>query len=59
MSFGQIVIVIGYWTIWVTPLTLVLGIIYAIKKPENEATPYLIMAIVSAYLIILPLFFRS
>lgn len=57
MSFEQIMIAIGYWTIWITPLTLMLGIIYAIKKPKNEATPYIVMAVVSAYLIIFPLFF--
>ncbi len=59
MNFGEIMIVIGYYTLWFTPLTLMLGIIYAIKKPEKEATPYIIMAVVSAYLIVIPLFFGS
>ena len=49
--------IIGMYTIWITPLTLITGIIYAIKKPEKEATPYIIMAVISAYLIIFPLFF--
>jgi hypothetical protein len=43
---------IGFYTIWITPFTLITGIIYAIKKPEKEATPYKNAAIVSAYLII-------
>ena len=57
MSFGMIMKVIAYFTLWFTPLTLTLGIIYSIKKPENEATPYKIMAVISSYLIIIPLFY--
>ena len=44
---------------FITPLTLVLGIINAIKKPGDESRPYTIMAIVSAYLIIIPLLYNS
>jgi hypothetical protein len=44
----------GIWTIFITPLTLTIGVINAIKKPEKEAIPYTVMAIISAYLIIMP-----
>lgn len=47
--------VIGLLASFITPLTLVVGIINAIKKPKDEAKPYTIMAIISAYLIIMPL----
>lgn len=40
---------------FITPLTFVIGIINAIKKPDEEAKLYKIMAIISAYLIIVPL----
>lgn len=53
----QVLSMIGLYTLWITPFTLVMGIIYAIKKPEEEATPYKIMAVVSAYLIIFTLVF--
>ncbi len=46
---------IGEATLFITPLTLVVGIINAIKKEEKESKPYKIMAIISAYLIIIPL----
>ncbi|MDU5108620.1 hypothetical protein [Clostridium sp.] len=49
---------IGELTVLITPLTLVIGIINAIKKPKGDSKPYTIMAIVSAYLIIVPLFFN-
>lgn len=49
---------IGELTVLITPLTLVIGIINAIKKPKGDSKPYTIMAIVSAYLIIIPLFFN-
>jgi hypothetical protein len=45
----------GMWTIFITPLTLTIGVINAIKKTEKEAMLYTIMAIISAYLIIMPL----
>ncbi|MDF2673787.1 MAG: hypothetical protein K0R09_2052 [Clostridiales bacterium] len=48
---------IGVMTIFVTPLTLIVGIVNAIKKPENESMPYTVMAVISAYLIIMPLFY--
>ncbi|MBB6696498.1 hypothetical protein [Clostridium algidicarnis] len=41
---------LGEIAVFITPLTLVIGIINAIKKPEKESTPYKIMAIISAYL---------
>lgn len=47
----------GMWTIFITPLTLTIGVINAIKKPEKEAMPYTVMAIISAYLIIMPLMY--
>jgi len=43
----------------ITPLTLVIGIINAIKKDGNSSTAYKIMAIISAYLIIIPLMINS
>ena len=49
----------GGITMLITPLTLVIGIINAIKKPKGESKPYTIMAIVSAYLIIVPLIWNS
>ena len=48
---------IGVMTIFITPLTLIIGIINSIKKPENESMPYTVMAVISAYLIIMPLFY--
>jgi hypothetical protein len=48
---------IGINTIWVTPLTFTMGIIYSIKKPEKESTPYKIIAVISAYLIIFTFMF--
>ena len=49
---------IGELTVLITPLTLVIGIINAIKKPKGDSKPYTIMAIVSAYLVIVPLLFN-
>lgn len=51
----RIFLILGINTIFITPLTLVLGIINAIKKPKEEAKKYTIMAVVSAYLIIIPI----
>jgi hypothetical protein len=53
----QLINIMGLNLIYITPLTLVMGIIYGIKKPDNEARPYIIMAVISAYLIIIPLLF--
>lgn len=39
----------------ITPMTLVLGIINAIKKDGRASAAYKIMAVISAYLIIIPL----
>jgi hypothetical protein len=47
----------GMSTIFITPLTLTIGVINAIRKPEKEAMPYTVMAIISAYLIIMPLMY--
>lgn len=44
---------IGELTMFITPLTI--GIINSIKKPKGEDGGYKIMAIISAYLIIVPL----
>lgn len=50
---------IGELAMVITPLTLVIGIINAIKKPEEDAKIYKIMAIISSYLIIIPLLINS
>lgn len=55
MKIFSILGFIGLYTIWLTPLTFVMGLIHAIKKPENEATPYKIIAVVSFYFIIFAL----
>ena len=44
---------------FITPLTLIIGIINAIKKPEEDAMPSKVMAVISAYLIIIPLILNS
>ncbi len=49
---------LGEISMFITPLTFVVGIINAIKKPEGKSKPYPIMAIVSAYLIIVPLIYN-
>lgn len=43
----------------ITPATLIIGIINSIKKTKNESVPYTIMAIISAYLIIIPIIYCS
>ncbi len=43
----------------ITPLTLVIGIINSIKISDERTIYYKIMAIVSAYLIFLPLIFNT
>lgn len=48
---------IGSIAIFITPLTLIIGIVNAIKKPEGEDGPYIATAIISAYLIIIPIFY--
>ncbi|MBL4933228.1 hypothetical protein [Clostridium paridis] len=52
----RLVAMIGMVTIFITPLTLIVGIVNAIKKPEGQSRPYMIMAIISAYLIVMPIF---
>ncbi|WP_238883848.1 hypothetical protein [Clostridium sp. YIM B02551] len=52
----KLVVLIGIGTIFITPLTLIVGIVNAIKRPEGESKSYMIMAIISAYLIIMPIF---
>lgn len=49
----------GEIAVIVTPLTLVIGIINSIKKPKEESKGYTIMAVISAYLIIVPLIWNS
>ncbi len=46
---------LGEITIFITPLTFTIGIINSIKKSDKEAKLYKIMAIISSYLIIIPL----
>jgi hypothetical protein len=53
----NIIRIIAWYTIWITPLTFTIGLIYSIKKPEKEAAPYKIIAVISAYLIMLQLIF--
>lgn len=56
----EFIAMIGMSTIFITPLTLIVGMIHAIKKPDKEATPYIIIAVISAYLIIIPfMYFKS
>ena len=50
---------IGELTIFITPLTLTIGIINSIKKPKGADVGYKIMAIISAYLIVVPLINNS
>lgn len=51
----EFITLLGLSVIFVTPLTLIVGIINAIKKPDKEAKPFIIMAVISAYLIIIPI----
>lgn len=50
---------LGEVMVIITPMTLVLGIINAIKKYGRASTAYKIMAVISAYLIIIPLILNS
>lgn len=45
--------------ILITPLTLVIGIINSIKISDERTIYYKIMAIISAYLIFLPLIYNT
>jgi hypothetical protein len=53
----EIIRAISLYTAWITPFTFTIGLIYSIKKPEKEALPYKIMAVISAYLIVALAFF--
>lgn len=46
---------LGELFVIITPLTLVIGIINAVKKQDEKSKVYTIMAVISAYLIIIPL----
>ena len=46
---------LGELFVVITPLTLVIGIINAVKKQDEQSKVYTIMAVISAYLIIIPL----
>ena len=46
---------LGELFVFITPLTLVIGIINAVKKQDEQSKVYTIMAVISAYLIIIPL----
>lgn len=48
---------IGEFTMFITPLTFTIGFINSIKKSGKEAKTYKIMAIISAYLIFVPIIF--
>lgn len=48
---------LGEVLMFITPLTFVIGIINAIKKDGEGSTVYKVMAIISAYLIIIPLLY--
>jgi hypothetical protein len=50
---------LGEVLILITPMMLIIGIINAIKKNGNESTFYKIMAIISAYLIFIPLIINN
>lgn len=50
----DIIIGLGELFCLITPFTFTIGIINAIKKPKDEALIYIILAIVSAYLIFVP-----
>lgn len=45
---------VGEIAVLITPITLIIGIVNGIKKPKEESVLYIIMAIISAYLIIIP-----
>lgn len=47
---------LGKFLIFITPLTLGIGIINSIKKTGNESLFYIIITIISLYLILIPLF---
>ncbi|MGG7142378.1 hypothetical protein ACQPVP_02805 [Clostridium nigeriense] len=49
---------IGEFTMFITPLTFTIGLINSIKKSDKEAKPYKFMAVISAYLIFVPLIFN-
>ena len=46
---------LGELFVIITPLTLVIGIINAVKKQDEQSKVYTIMAVISAYQIIIPL----
>lgn len=48
---------IGEFTMFITPLTFTIGFINSIKTSGKEAKTYKIMAIISAYLIFVPIIF--
>ncbi|WP_034439939.1 hypothetical protein [Clostridium ihumii] len=48
----------GELTMFITPLTLVIGIINAIKKPKEQSKKYTVMAVISAYLVIVPIIYN-
>lgn len=47
--------ILGIFTSLITPFTLIVGIVNAIKADKNESGKYMAMAVISAYLIIIPL----
>jgi len=46
---------IGRFLCLITPFTLVWGLVNAIRRPEPEYKVYLVIAIISSYLIFVPI----
>lgn len=55
----ELIAAIGEVAMIITPLTFVIGLINSIKKPKEEARWFIVMTIISAYLIIVPLIHNS
>jgi hypothetical protein len=50
---------IGMYGVFITPVTLIIGIIKAIKSEGKDSKFYTGLAIISAYLIAIPLIYNS
>lgn len=55
----ELIVAIGEVAMIITPLTFVIGLINSIKRPKEEARWFIVMTIISAYLIIVPLIYNS
>ncbi|WP_312654304.1 hypothetical protein [Aminipila sp.] len=49
---------IGELLCLITPFTLIWGLVNAIRRPKSEYKIYLVIAIISAYLIFIPIIFN-